>query len=78
MSPNSINNMVIHNNVPSNNLRTNNTTPRAPIKVMSDEFSKDFCEWFYTVLNKLQPECSHQQGDNLEPDIFYSNSKIEI
>lgn len=53
-------------------------TSTSVVRVMSDEFSQEFCEWFYTMLNRLQPECSPQPGDTLRPDIFCSNCKTEM
>ena len=47
-------------------------------RVMSDEFGRDFCEWFYMMVNRLQPECSTQHGDIFRRDIFCGNSKIEM
>ena len=46
--------------------------------VKSDVFSREFCSWFYNTVNRLQPECNHLLGDDLNDDIFCENSIIEI
>lgn len=47
-------------------------------RVRSDKFSKDFCEWYYTMLNRLQPECAHHCGDNFGEKIFFNNSSVDV
>lgn len=44
----------------------------------SDEFSCEFCRWFYTMINRLQPECINQIGDNFREQIFSSNSTVSL
>lgn len=46
--------------------------------VKSDEFAKNFCEWFYKMINKLQPICSQQEGDVFSEKLFLNNSSVEI
>nr|XP_045592467.1 uncharacterized protein LOC123754272 [Procambarus clarkii]XP_045592468.1 uncharacterized protein LOC123754272 [Procambarus clarkii]XP_045592469.1 uncharacterized protein LOC123754272 [Procambarus clarkii]XP_045592470.1 uncharacterized protein LOC123754272 [Procambarus clarkii] len=44
----------------------------------SDEFTRDFCEWYFRMVNRLQPECIHLPGDTFREDIFYNNSYTDI
>ncbi|XP_068236768.1 uncharacterized protein C3orf38 homolog [Palaemon carinicauda] len=46
--------------------------------VRSDKFSKDFCEWYYTMMNRLQPECAHHSGDNFGEKVFFNNSSVDV
>ncbi|KAG7168876.1 uncharacterized protein C3orf38 homolog [Homarus americanus] len=53
------------------------TQSRATV-VRSDEFTRDFCEWYFTMVNRLQPECAHLIGDMFREEIFYHNSTTDI
>lgn len=66
--------------IPKNSVSSTiaNTPSKSVVKIMSDQFSIDFSEWFYTMLNRLQPECSQQRGDTLRPEIFFSNCKVDM
>ncbi|CAL4115896.1 unnamed protein product [Meganyctiphanes norvegica] len=44
----------------------------------SDDFSQEFCRWFYTMINRLQPECSNQLGDNFREQVFSGNSSVGL
>lgn len=44
----------------------------------SDKFAKDFCEWFYKMMNKLQPICAHKEGDVFSERVFVGNSSVLI
>lgn len=44
----------------------------------SDEFTRDFCEWYYIMVNRLQPQCAHLLGDTFRKEIFYSNSFTDV
>lgn len=46
--------------------------------MMSDVFSHEFCNWFYSMLNRFQLQCSAQSGDTLRSDIFCDNCKVEM
>lgn len=46
--------------------------------VRSDDFARVFCEWFYSMINCLQPVCSHQPGDTFRESVFCSNSSVDI
>ncbi|XP_047739197.1 uncharacterized protein C3orf38 homolog [Hyalella azteca] len=58
------------------NVQDNNNESTA--SVMSDEFGQDFCEWFYTMINRLQPCCANQPGDTLRPEVFCGNCSVEM
>ncbi|XP_063596749.1 uncharacterized protein LOC134773463 isoform X1 [Penaeus indicus] len=44
----------------------------------SDKFAKDFCEWFYKMMNKLQPICAYKEGDVFGEQVFVGNSSVHI
>lgn len=46
--------------------------------IRSDDFTRDFCEWYFNMVNRLQPVCAHHIGDTFREDIFYSNSFADI
>ncbi|KAK3871764.1 hypothetical protein Pcinc_023109 [Petrolisthes cinctipes] len=46
--------------------------------VRSDEFSSEFCKWYYTMVNRLQPACVNHAGDTLREEVFLSNSSAEV
>lgn len=55
------------------------TKPVVGLQVQrSDEFSREFCRWFYTMINRLQPECISILGDNFREEIFSSNSSVSL
>lgn len=45
---------------------------------ISEVFAKEFCQWFYTMVNRLQPEAAHLEGDSLTADAFVANSSVDI
>lgn len=46
--------------------------------VRSDVFAKEFCNWFYVMLNRLQPQGAVQPGDTFSPDVFMANCSMDI
>ncbi|KAK7073820.1 hypothetical protein SK128_019205 [Halocaridina rubra] len=46
--------------------------------IRSDAFSRAFCDWFYSMVNRLQPECAHQNGDNFRSSIFFDNCSVDV
>lgn len=47
-------------------------------KVKSDDFARVFCEWYYSMINRLQPVCSHQPGDTFRESVFCNNSSVDM
>ncbi|XP_037782657.1 uncharacterized protein C3orf38-like [Penaeus monodon] len=47
-------------------------------KVKSDDFARVFCEWYYSMINYLQPVCSHQPGDTFRESVFCCNSSVDV
>ena len=47
-------------------------------KLNSVEFTRHFCEWFYSMLNRLQPECASSTGDVFSETIFLTNSSVDV
>ncbi|XP_050717600.1 uncharacterized protein LOC126999252 isoform X2 [Eriocheir sinensis] len=45
---------------------------------ISEVFARDFCQWFYTMVNRLQPEAVHLPGDSLTVDAFVANSSVDV
>ncbi|XP_071524330.1 uncharacterized protein C3orf38 homolog isoform X2 [Panulirus ornatus] len=57
----------------------NEKLPQSTMTVMkSDEFTRDFCEWYYVMVNRLQPQGAHLLGDTFREEIFYSNSFTDV
>lgn len=55
------------------------TPSQPPVRtVRSDEFSREFCKWYYTMVNRLQPTCAHLSGDTLREEVFLGNSSAEV
>ncbi|KAK4299737.1 hypothetical protein Pmani_028006 [Petrolisthes manimaculis] len=46
--------------------------------VRSDDFSSEFCKWYYTMVNRLQPAFANHAGDTLQEEVFLSNSSAEV
>ncbi|XP_047485488.1 uncharacterized protein LOC125036709 [Penaeus chinensis] len=53
-------------------------TSTSSTSVRSDKFARDFCEWFYKMMNKLQPICAHEEGDVFSERVFVGNSSVHI
>lgn len=55
------------------------TPGQPPLRtVRSDEFSREFSKWYYTMVNRLQPTCTHLAGDTLREEVFLGNSSAEV
>ncbi|MPC36613.1 uncharacterized protein E2C01_030077 [Portunus trituberculatus] len=46
--------------------------------VRSDVFAREFCKWFFVMLNRLHPQGAAQAGDNFSPDVFMANCTMDI
>lgn len=44
----------------------------------SDRFGVAFCDWFYKMVNKLQPIFAQQEGDIFSERVFLTNSSVNI
>lgn len=78
------------NNVPSINFHMSHTLPSTNFSiacafqttsrtaVRSDQFAVEFCEWYFKMVNRLQPQCSHFIGDTFNQEIFFHNSSVDV
>lgn len=48
------------------------------VRVQSDVFCREFCGWFYRMVNSEQPEFEQLPGDSLRPQLFCANSTLDL
>lgn len=73
-------NVVVHQNMPGSTFGVEcrssdgGTFQSLAKSVRSDLFAQKFCDWYYGMVNRLQPQFDHLPGEKFGQDVFVSNS----